>query len=248
MAATLGVSGITRSAGFTLVELAMVLFIISLVVGGLLVPMATQLEARQRNDTQEKLEEIREALIGYALINAKLPCPAQEEVPTSPNFGVEDPTNCNVPPAEGYLPWKTLGMAEYDSWGVAQTSGGDMTGYWRYVVDTEFACPDDDCVTGQVSISGGTTDGLSVIDSSGNSLTSSSQSPVAIVYSAGAKDLGDEDGDGNEASGKADGENDDSPADAIYQGGNATTGFDDITIWLSRPLLLSRMVSAGTLP
>ena len=218
----------------------MVLFIISLVVGGLLVPLATQMEARQRNDTQAKLEEIREALVGYALINGKLPCPATNIDPTHDDYGVEDAT-CNVAPATGYLPWKTLGVVQYDSWGVARTTSADpMIGFWRYVVDTNFACPGATPAcdgSTQVTMSDGPGDGLEVEDADGNVLSSTSETPVAIVYSTGA----DQTPNGENGTTEA-------VTPFIYQGGTVTTGFDDITIWLTRPLLLSRMVSAGTLP
>jgi type II secretory pathway pseudopilin PulG len=254
MAAAMQGAGPSRSAGFSLIELAMVLFIISLVVGGLLVPLSTQLEARQRNDTQARLEEIREALIGYALINGRLPCPTNELDPNDADYGYAD-ANCNTAPAIGYLPWKELGVVQYDSWGVARTSASDpMYGYWRYIVDTEFACPGATPAcdgSTQVALSDGPSDGLAIEDDYGNSLSSSSEPPVAIVYSAGARDLGNEDGDNDEETGKEDGENattETSPGPYIYAGGTVTQDFDDLTIWLTRPLLFSRMVAAGTLP
>jgi type II secretory pathway pseudopilin PulG len=229
-----------RSAGFSLIELAMVLFIISLVVGGLLVPLSSQLEARQRSDTQEQLDEIREALIGYALINGRLPCPSTETDPGDADYGYAD-ANCNAAPAEGYLPWKELGVIQYDSWGVARTSASDpMTGYWRYIVDTEFACPGAipacDGST-QVAMSDGPSDGLAIEDDSGNSLSSTSEPPVAIVYSTGANETEDGENASTEAS-----------TPFVYQAGTVTQNFDDLTIWLTRPLLFSRMVAAGTLP
>jgi type II secretory pathway pseudopilin PulG len=234
-----------HAQGFSLVELAMVLFIISLVVGGLLVPMATQLEARQRNDTQARLEEIREALIGYALINGKLPCPSTTVDPTDEDdsdgfaYGVED-LNCNVPPAAGYLPWKTLGVSAYDSWGVARTLSTDpMNGYWRYIVNTEFACPEDVCDgTERIKLSTGfISEVLSIEDANGAVLSSTSEPPVTIIYSTGADLTPNMENSTNEVS-----------TPFIYQGGTFTPNFDDITIWLTRPLLFSRMVTAGTLP
>jgi len=72
--------------GFTLVELAMVLFIVSLLLGGLLVPLATQIEARQRSDAEEQLERIREALIGFAIINGRFPCHTTTTDPASASF------------------------------------------------------------------------------------------------------------------------------------------------------------------
>lgn len=68
-----------RPSGFTLIELAMVLFIVSLLIGGLLMPISAQNEIQGRMETVKALANIREALIGFAVVNGRLPCPA---VPT----------------------------------------------------------------------------------------------------------------------------------------------------------------------
>jgi prepilin-type N-terminal cleavage/methylation domain-containing protein len=71
---------LSRSSGFTLVELAMVLFIVSLLIGGLLMPLSAQNEVRGRQETDRALANIREALIGFAAINGRLPCPADRTI------------------------------------------------------------------------------------------------------------------------------------------------------------------------
>lgn len=63
--------------GFTLIELAIVLFIVSLLIGGMLLPFSAQLEVRGRQETDRMLINIRDALIGFASVNGRLPCPAQ---------------------------------------------------------------------------------------------------------------------------------------------------------------------------
>ena len=65
----------SKHLGFTLVELAISIFIIALLLGSILVPLATQVEQRQISETQKTIEEIKEALIGFALANSYLPCP-----------------------------------------------------------------------------------------------------------------------------------------------------------------------------
>ncbi|MEX2517478.1 MAG: type II secretion system protein [Gammaproteobacteria bacterium] len=230
-----------KQNGFSLIELAVVLFIISLLLGGLLVPLANQLEGQQRSEAQTQLEQIREALIGFAIINGRLPCFATEADPSSPDYGEED-TSCNPQTAteDGILPWKTLGLdSGTDPWGSPRTSESDpWRGYWRYRPDSVFIDPFD--------LSDVDADQLRVADSNGNLLTSCcvtgsprSQFPVAIVYSSGANLT-------------ADGENVSYEQNAgdqpTYQGGTRTSTFDDMTIWITRPLLLNRMVSAGRLP
>src|SRR5674476_71590 len=62
--------------GFTLIEMAMVLMIVGLLLGGMLVPLSAQMDQRNVSDTQKALSDIKEALIGYAIANGRFPCPA----------------------------------------------------------------------------------------------------------------------------------------------------------------------------
>lgn len=248
-----------KSAGFTLIELAVVLLIVSLLLGGLLVPLSTQLSQRNIQATQAQLEEIRDALLGYAIINGYLPCPTGNTTkdPTNANYGQEDtrPTigpNKGVCPSEsGMLPWKTLNVAEYDAWGVGRSSSADpWTGHYRYRVHPNFS---NSATPISLTSSPTAVETLSVQDSTTptpNLLTSNSDPPVAIVYSTGP---GNANGDANNL--RADGANEsndpDNPAhtpSTVYQGGPPTGTFDDITIWISRPLLYNRLIAAGRIP
>lgn len=231
-----------QQCGFSLIELAIVLFIISLLLGGLLVPLATQLDARKRNDAQDQLERIKEALIGYAIINGRLPCYTSETDPANAYYGVEDPEDplktCNPTgrASDGILPWKTLGLANgLDPWGIQRAAATDpWIGYWRYRVDSAFMTAFT--LTTDFSVP---SEQLNVVDSSGNALNSPSENPVVIIYSTGP----DQTQDGQNATYEPT-----LGAGPTYQGGEVSGGFDDITAWLTRPLLFSRMVTAGTLP
>ena len=61
--------------GFTLIELAMVLFIMGLLLSSFLAPLAARVEQQERNNTQIQLDEIEEVLYGFVLQNNYLPCP-----------------------------------------------------------------------------------------------------------------------------------------------------------------------------
>lgn len=109
------------SPGFTLIEMTMVLVILGLLLGGLMTPLSTQLENSYRRKTKGQLENINEALLGYALVHGYLPCPDKN------NDGREDriATGCSGQGLHnqkdrqvwhGILPWVDLGVGERDAW------------------------------------------------------------------------------------------------------------------------------------
>ncbi|MCM8620180.1 MAG: type II secretion system GspH family protein [Candidatus Accumulibacter sp.] len=107
------------SRGFTLTELSVVLVITSILIGGLLVPLSSQIDARNSNDTKAAMAEIREALLGFAAVNGYFPCPAIPTIASgSPDAGLEGGRNSGscIHPA-GVLPWASLAVAERDAWG-----------------------------------------------------------------------------------------------------------------------------------
>ena len=119
----------TKSKGFTLAEMAMAVAILSLLLFAAMVPFSTQLDVRNIAETRRTMDSIREALLGFAQTNGRLPCPANGATragtidtttyPTSIAAGAEqwDPANNQCYVAFGVVPWTTLGVAETDSWG-----------------------------------------------------------------------------------------------------------------------------------
>ena len=81
-------------AGFTLIEMAVVIFVMALILGSILVPLSTQVEQRQLADARRQLDEIKEALMGYASAQTAphLPCPDKTAAAGAgtPNDGIED--------------------------------------------------------------------------------------------------------------------------------------------------------------
>jgi prepilin-type N-terminal cleavage/methylation domain-containing protein len=134
------------AAGFTLIEMAVAVFILALLLGSILVPLQTQIESRKTDETQRILDQARDALIGYAAANGRFPCPARdsstgaESFATFPTAG--NPTNgiCNplVAPAAdvyaGFLPAVTLGFTPVDANGYAVDSWGLAQNRIRYAV------------------------------------------------------------------------------------------------------------------
>jgi len=111
-----------RRKGFSLVELAVVMMIIGLLLAAALIPFSTQIDLRSQADTQRTLDAIKEAIIGFALANGRLPCPADGTVPagtagagTEVLTGISPNTTCSA--TFGAVPWATLGVPETDAWG-----------------------------------------------------------------------------------------------------------------------------------
>src|SRR5258706_7364207 len=73
-----------RARGFTLTELAIVLAIVGLLLGSLMYTLSAQTEQRSIEDTRRRLDQARELVLTFAIVNGRLPCPAR-----STSAGVE---------------------------------------------------------------------------------------------------------------------------------------------------------------
>lgn len=116
--------------GFSLIEIAIVLVIIAILITAVAVPLSTQIEQQRTSDTQRQLEQIREAIYGFAIANGRLPCPA-----TNASNGVEAPPMtgaCTV--SSGFVPAATLGLSPLDSGGYAVDAWALTQNRLRYAV------------------------------------------------------------------------------------------------------------------
>lgn len=118
--------------GFTLTEMAVVLVIVALLIGGMILPLTAQDEIRRTTETQALMKSSIEALLGFAAANGRLPCPA-----TASSNGIEAPSGggtCTLLDASdvtpvGYLPGATLGLAPLDSLGRVLDAWGNPIRY-----------------------------------------------------------------------------------------------------------------------
>ena len=108
--------------------MAIVLVVVGLLLTSVLSTVSTQIDARDIGETQSRLNQIKDALIGYAQANGRLPCPADGTLATgTANAGSEQTTVTVVGPPQQYVctnangfgvvPWATLGVSETDAWG-----------------------------------------------------------------------------------------------------------------------------------
>jgi type II secretory pathway pseudopilin PulG len=111
------------TAGFTLVELAIVLFIITLLLGGMLTPLSQQIAERQQRETRQTLEDARLAVTGYALAHRDalghpyLPCPDLRDGHDAGDGEEDRLPDGHCAATVGNLPWRSLGVAATDAWG-----------------------------------------------------------------------------------------------------------------------------------
>jgi prepilin-type N-terminal cleavage/methylation domain-containing protein len=236
-----------QARGFTLIEMAVVFVVIALLLGSILVPLATQVEQRQLSDTQRALGEIKEALIGFALANGHLPCPDKtggggEGIANDGNEDFNAATGACVV-SEGNVPWVTLGVGASDPWG----------NRFRYRVTAGFAQRPPGA-TFSLTTAGSLTVTCPA-PGCNPSYTYTTNAP-AVVLSHGRNGLGAVSaatGSANPApTGTDELENANGNATFVSRApsaAGATAGeFDDVVTWLSVNILLNRMVAAGKLP
>lgn len=95
-----------RTAGFTLVEIAVVLVIVGLLVGGFIGTFASRVETTRRDNTSRQIEDIKLAILGFASVEGRLPCPAR-----STDGGLAQPPAGGVcATSHGFVPGRTLGI------------------------------------------------------------------------------------------------------------------------------------------
>ena len=234
----------TTARGFTLIEMAVALVIVALLLSSFLVPLQTQVAQRKIFDSQNALNQINDALIGFALANGYLPCPDTTSG-AGANDGIEDVNtgSCVAANNEGNVPWVTLGIPSTDAWG----------NFFHYRVTAAFAQRSPQ-PTFSLSSSGNLTVKCPAPACS-PAYTYATTAP-AVILSYGPNGWGAINaniGAANPAPTSTD-ELENTNGDAIFVSripsavGSASGEFDDIVTWLSVPVLFNRMVAAGKLP
>ena len=221
-----------KATGFTLVELAVSLTIIALLLGMLVIPLTTQFDQQKIVETRVQLEQIREAVLGFAVANGRLPCPATPNLATAAlGAGLENKPGAACGITEGALPWLALGVPELDAWGRRFT----------YRVTATFA---DDPAGMQASFLITDAGDITVTNGAVNIATA----VPAVIVSHGKNGLGAFQSDGTQLAGAAGNELDNANANATFVSRTHAPDFDDQLQWLSANIVKSRMVAANRLP
>lgn len=244
-----------HSAGFTLIEIAMVLAILGFILGGLMTAIGQSTENTRRSEARALISRVEEALYGFAQVTGRLPCPA-----SNTSNGIESVNNvgtgvCNR--EHGFVPAGTLGLQGpvnadgllLDPWrnplrysvSTLTMPGGNRAFTSTAGMKTLFATPGS-LVAGSA---------LRVCNAAGcpNAASILADPVPAVVISMGpnwgAFTSADEvDNAGNITL-------------DVYRLTNTTTfvsrdynpaNYDDIITWMSPHVLLSRLVMAGRLP
>lgn len=236
-------------AGFSLIEMAMVLLILGILMSGLLVAVGNTTENTRRTQTNAQLEQIELALYGFAQATGRLPCPA-----TSTSDGYEAPVGGGDCTAQhGFIPAVTLNLRG------AVNDDGLLLDPWsnpyRYSVSVRNTASGRSftSVAGLAfEFSNGpltTTDMLCVSDTAGCTGVTIADMVPAVVLSMGANWPTFTSTNETENAGGA--------TDGIYSISNtvnfvdttyAEETFDDMLIWLSPFILYNKLISAQKLP
>ena len=145
-----------RPGGFTLVELSVVMFIVGLMLLSLMYTLSGQTDQRNFEETRRRLEQARELLLAFAIVNGRLPCPARSTNPStssSTSAEVRDAAtgNCTTGGVDDYfggtlsngltgglLPALSMGYQQVDTFGFAVDAWGNRIRY--AVAKTNTSC------------------------------------------------------------------------------------------------------------
>jgi prepilin-type N-terminal cleavage/methylation domain-containing protein len=263
--------------GFTLIELAIVLFVVGLLLGGMLLPLAGQQDIRNYGDTQKILIESRDALLGFSMANDRLPCPASSTSNGREAFCIAASGACTettspqihgrcANPYDGFLPAATLGLSPVDAQGYRLDGwGGEAAHRLRYAVSTAngnaYTTQNQMKSVGMTTLATVAAGDLKICNTGtdmtgdGTLAAACDTTPVDTTLAADAVaviySLGKN--AGVESAGDHEKHNSSIPAavvaaDPAFVNAPQGPAFDDQLLWLSKSALFNRMVAAGKLP
>jgi len=245
-----------QTAGVTLIEMAVVLLIVGLLLGGLLPTLSSRIEQQRAQEARRQLDEIEQAILGYAINYGRLPCPASTTSNGAESFAIGGSaangacSNFN----DGYVPAATLGLVTTDGY-TADPWGNRI----RYAVTASNS--NAYTKSGGMSATGisalapnllvcSTATGISANSCASNAALTASPGVPLIIYSTGKN--GSYGGTGADEAANPNPGSSNNDRVFVSHAPSASTAangeFDDIVIWLSPNILYNRMVASGKLP
>jgi len=256
-----------RQSGFTLIEIAIVLLIVTIVLGYSVAMLPLQQELKQYRNADTEMDSIIEHLVAFAQVNGRLPCPdtaTDTDGVANSVDGLEDQhsnANTGCEAFFGFLPARTLGMnGKYDDSGRLIDPWGSGYGYAVSNIDRDGVGGDGkpDLVTANgirdeglanvdpdlqvCSDSAITGMDLTCADVSGNTVVDN----VAVVIVSLGKDNALPPVSAIQQENTDDFDN--GTNDKVYIFSPRRDDYDDIVKWIPRSLLFSRMIEAEQLP
>ena len=245
-----------RSRAFTLLEVALVLVILSLVVSGLAIPLAAQVAQRRHEETRVMLDQAAEALLGFAASHGRLPCPAASARGEETFRGGGDATNGACADFHGgYLPAATLGLWPLDADGFARDAWGHRLRYavaGNAVGGIAHALTRANGLQAASLPAAGAASHYLFVCASGTGASAAGCGPAAnqltrraafVLVSSGPN--------GGGTPGLDEARNQDADAVFVQRPNAAADGpgaYDDVVRWVAIHALASRLVTAGRLP
>ena len=252
-----------RARAFTLIELAIALLVLAVLAGGLVVPLAAQIEQRREAQTRRQLDEAKEALLGFAAAHGRLPCPASATSNGEESFAAGgDATNGNCSNFyDGWLPGAALGLAPLDSEGFVRDAWASRANRIRYAVFGAGAAINavPNALTRADGMQAATLPALAgashylFICASGATASASGCGPASNQLTRRAAfvllSLGS-DAQASAPAGRDEARNVAGDPVFVHHEASAAPGaeFDDIVVWVPVHLVVNRLLTAGRLP
>ena len=250
------------SSGFALLEVWIMLVVLAVLLGGLTLPLAAQVQMRRQEELRRQLEDARDALMGFAATQGRLPCPAIDGGNGLEAFaaGADASTGACADFYGGYLPAATLGLHGVDGEGFARDPWAGPRNRIRYAV---FGAATVNGVANPLTRTDGmraaTLAGLGnashyiFICSTGREASASGCGPASlqltrraafVIFSLGPT------ASATPAAGSDEARNLDGDAVFVSREASLAAGseFDDVLLWVPIHLVTHRLIVAGRLP
>ena len=216
-----------QQQGFNLIELSIVIVIIGVMLGGLITPLSTQQLVAKRKSTENQLQEVHDALLGFAARTGRLPCPATAASAglSAPNVATSACTSFS-----GFVPAATLGLEG------AVDDNNLLVDEWLNPVRYTLSAVNAGAYPNAISLNLASDLQVCAESACSQVLTASA---VAIIFSTGA------DGTTTTSADQLENTDGDNTFVTRFQSEAIGAEFDDQLIWLSPNTLTYHLVRAG---